>query len=99
MGDEPNAIIEAKARLKSTKKVTTQIEQISKKLYLAQKAGSKQLSSFCDQLTSVHIENSDDKFAIFLNNMGRVQQNLEEVYLMYLINMKDQLLNPLNQLF
>lgn len=92
---EPKEIIEAKARLKATKNLTAQVEEIAQKLYLAQNEESRSLTKLCDQLTNTHIQDSDDKFAIFLNNMGRVQQNLEDIHQIYLINMLDQFIIPI----
>eukprot|EP01084_Bolivina_argentea_P266171 451362_1 len=94
---EPTEITEAKLRLKSTKNITTSLEPIVNNLYWAQHEHSRLMSELSNTLTNITINNNNDKFGIFLKNMGRVQQNLEEIDEMYLINMKDQFLDPLKE--
>eukprot|EP01084_Bolivina_argentea_P310508 537339_1 len=94
---EPDDILNAKALLKSTKNLTPDMETISNALYEAQKEQARAFSLLCNRLTTAPTHNPDDKFSIFLNNMGRVWNNFEEINQMYLINMKDQLLEPLHQ--
>eukprot|EP01084_Bolivina_argentea_P227795 384787_1 len=94
---EPEEIVDARKSLKTTKYITTELETIGHKLYLAQQEESRLLNKLCDTLTGVNIVSNDDKFAIFLNNMGRVYSNLDEVYQLYLINMEDQLLKPIQE--
>merc|ERR1719242_1682688 len=65
------------------------MESISKNLYYSQNQKSRIISKLCDALKQANITNSEDKFAIFLNNMGRVTQNIEDSYQIYLLDMLD----------
>ena len=93
---EPSDIQAAKASLKSTKQLTIQMESISKNLYYVQNTKSRIISQLCDALKQATIANSEDRMGIFLNNMGRISQNIEDSYQMYLLNMLDQLITPLH---
>ncbi len=95
--DQPTTIIAAKGVLKVMKKFGSEIEEIATNLYLSQSKSSQLRNLLCDKLTAMHIESEHDKFPIFMNNMGRVAQDLNGEYQQYLLNMHQHLVNPLNE--
>eukprot|EP01084_Bolivina_argentea_P297511 512565_1 len=92
---EPEEIRQCKARLKSTKKLTTSVEQIARNLYWSQHECARLVGALCTKLSDVDIIDSNDRFGILMGKMGRVHANLREIDELYLMNAGDELLNPL----
>eukprot|EP01083_Nonionella_stella_P031662 86697_1 len=97
VADEPPPITDAKSKLKDIK-LTAEMEHRTAKLYLAQTERLKCLNIWCDTLTDIHISSTNDAFAVYMNNMGRMTQNMEinDPDQHYLMNMKHELIDGLN---
>ena len=94
---EPRIIIQSKSILKATKRATLAIKNCAESLYNAQSEKHHLERLLSTQLSNIHIQNqNDDRFGIFCNNMGRVQSNMHEMYQIYLLNLKHQLIAPLH---
>eukprot|EP01084_Bolivina_argentea_P256386 431642_1 len=94
--DQPPDIINAKTHLKAMKQFGNEIGELVTNLYNSQTKSSEMTHLFCDKLTSINITNKNDKFAIYMNNIGRITYNIENENEKQLTNMRELFVNPIN---